>query len=205
MDAFMDTLWDHILAMILYGASIIDRLLTPFHAFGPIFILALLAVFTVLITKLLNRFIITKRYVELEKEFQHWYKIREEAMKGDDYDKAKRLARNIDQSKLNRVYYDYFLEGFLLGLMRNVLPIFIMVTYVNESFRAEELTRLFGKGYVFALPATNGKQLFVGSVFYYIMALLLTYLAWAIIKRLARKKVSVPKQQMDSISSDIVS
>lgn len=204
MDAFMDTLWDHILAMILHAAAALDWLLTPFHAFGPIFILALLAFITVLVTKLLNKCIITKRYIELEKEFQYWFKIREEAMQSDDYDKAKRLARNIDQSKLNRVYYDYFLEGFLLGLARNVLPIFIMVTYVNESFKAENLTRLFGKGYVFALPATNGKQLLIGSVFYYIMALLLTYLAWAVIKRLTKKKVSVPKQQMDSISSDIV-
>jgi uncharacterized membrane protein (DUF106 family) len=204
MDAFMDNLWENIMAMILYAASVLDRLLTPFHLFGPIFILTLLAFLTVVVTKLLNRFIITKRYLELEKQFKYWLKVREEAMKGDDYDKAKRLARNIDQAKLNRVYYDYFLEGFLLGLMRNVLPIFIMVAYVNESFRAEELTRLFGRGYVFALPSTNGKQLLVGSVFYYIIALLLTYLAWAVIKRIATKKGSIPEQQMDSISSDIV-
>ncbi|HHD62915.1 MAG TPA: hypothetical protein ENK96_00815 [Desulfobulbaceae bacterium] len=204
MDAFMDNLWEYIMAMILHAAAALDWLLSPFHMFGPIFILTLLAFVTVLVTKTLNKFIITKRYIELEKEFQHWYKIREEAMKSQDYDKAKGLAKNIDQAKLNRVYYDYFLEGFLLGLVRNVLPIFIMVTYVNESFKAEELTRLFGKGYVFAFPAANGKQLLVGSVFYYIIALLLSYLAWAVIKRMAKKKASISKQQMDSISSDIV-
>jgi len=204
MDAFMDSLWDNIMAMILHAAASLDWLLSPFHMLGPIFILTLLAFVTVLVTKTLNRFIITKRYIELEKEFQHWYKIREEAMKSPDYDKAKGLAKNIDQAKLNRVYYDYFLEGFLLGLARNVLPIFIMVTYVNESFKAENLTRLFGRSYVLALPTTSGKQLFIGSVFYYILSLLLLYLVWAVIKRLVVKKVSVPKQQMDSISSDIV-
>ena len=134
MDNFMDALWGNILTMIQYGASLFDWLLTPFHVFGPLFVMTLLAIITVLITKFLNRIIITKRYVALEKEFQHWFKVRQEAMKGEDYEKAKRLARNIDQAKLNRVYYDYFLEGFLLGLMRNVLPIFLMVTYINEYF-----------------------------------------------------------------------
>lgn len=199
----MDTLWDYLLAIMHYAATLLDQLLTPFHAFGPVFILTLLAFITVLITKTLNRFIITKRYIELEKEFQHWYKIREEAMKGEDYDKAKGIAKNIDQAKLNRVYYDYFLEGFLLGLARNVLPIFIMVAYINESFRAEELTRLFGKGYLFALPATHGKHLQVGSVFYYIMALLLSYLAWAIIMGITKKKISRRRQFTDSITSNV--
>jgi hypothetical protein len=139
----------------------------------------------------MNRLIITKRYLELEKEFQHWFKVREEAMKGEDYEKAKRLARNIDQAKLNRVYYDYFLEGFLLGLMRNVLPIFLMVTYINEYYRAEELSRLFGKGYLFSIPITGGEPVMVGAVFYYIISLLLTYLAWSVSKKLISRKSSI--------------
>ncbi len=195
MDALMDTLWDYLLAIMHHAAALLDQLLTPFHAFGPVFILTLLAFVTVGITKTLNRFIITKRYIELEKEFQHWYEIREEAMKAEDYDKAKGIAKNIDQAKLNQVYYDYFLEGFLLGLARNVLPIFIMVAYINESFRAEELTRLFGKGYLFTLPSTGGKQLMVGSVFFYIMVLLLIYLAWAVIAWMFKKKISPPSRR----------
>ncbi|HIQ36701.1 MAG TPA: hypothetical protein EYH36_01705 [Desulfocapsa sulfexigens] len=188
MDEFMDTLWNNIMAMIQSGASLFDQLLTPMHVFGPIVVLTLLALLTVLITKLLNRFIITKRYVELEKEFKHWLNVREEAMKGEDYEKAKRLARNIDQAKLNRAYYDYFLEGFLLGLVRNVLPIFIMVAYINEYYKAEELSRLFGKGYLFSMPSFSGEPVMVGAVFYYIITLLLTYLAWAVSKKFSSKK-----------------
>ena len=204
MDAFMDRMWDYIMAMFHFSASLLDQVLAPLHVFGPIFILTLLAVITVLITRTLNKYIITKRYIELEKEFQYWYKIREEAMKGPDYDKAKGIAKNIDQAKLNRVYYDYFLEGFLLGLARNILPVFLMVAYINESFQAEKLTLLFGKGYLFSLPSTGGKELLVGSVFFYLIALVLTHLTWAVIKRIAKKKVALPRQTIDSITSDVV-
>ena len=186
MDAFMDTLWFNILGIVQYGASLFDRLLTPLHIFGPVFILILLALITVLITKVLNRFVVTKRYTELEKQFQHWYKVREEAMKGEDYEKAKRLARNIDQAKLNRVYYDYFLEGFLLGLVRNVLPIMLMVVYINEYYRAERLLDIFGRGYILQLTRSSGEPILIGSVFCYIVALLIGYLIWAVAGRVLR-------------------
>lgn len=192
MDGFMDVLWNYILTMIQYVASLFNQLLMPLHVFGPIFVLTLLAITTVLFTKLMTRLIITKRYAQLEKDFQHWFEVRQEAMKGEDYEKAKRLARNIDQAKLNRAYYDYFLEGFLLGLMRNVLPIFLMFAYINEYYRAEELSRLFGKGYLLSVGSTSGEPILVGAVFYFFITLLLTYLAWSIIKKLVSKKVSLP-------------
>ncbi len=201
----MDNLWDRIMVFVQYGAALFDQLLMPLHVFGPVFIITVLALVTVLITKVLNRIIITKRYVRLEKEFQHWFKIREEAMKGEDYDKAKRLARNIDQAKLNRAYYDYFLEGFLLGLVRNVLPIFIMVAYVNESFRAEKLSELFGQGYLFSLPVvTSGDPVRVGSVFYFVIILLFIYLVWFVVKRVIRKRVKATRPQMESSEPDMV-
>ena len=186
MDAFMDTLWSKIMAMIQYGASLFDQLLTPLHVFGPVFILTLLALFTVGVTKLLNRFIITRRYVELETEFKHWFKVREQAMKGEDYEKAKRLARNIDQAKLNRVYYDYFLEGFLLGLMRNVLPVMLMVVYINEYYRAERLQEIFGRDFILQLSRSGGEPILVGSVFWFLVSLLIGYLLWAVIAKLLR-------------------
>ncbi|MEA3547001.1 MAG: hypothetical protein U9R66_04995 [Thermodesulfobacteriota bacterium] len=202
MDEFMDALWGNILIMAQYGASLLDRLLTPFHVFGPLVVMTLLALVTVVVTKLLNRVIVTKRYTRLEKDFQHWFKIRQEAMKCEDYEKAKRLARNIDQAKLNRVYYDYFLEGFLLGLMRNVLPIFLMCTYINVYYRAEELSRLFGKAYMLSIPSTGGEPILVGAIFYYIMTLLLSYLAWFIVTKIAAKKVSSPKS-LESVTADL--
>ena len=202
MDEFMDALWGNILIMAQYGASLFDSFLTPFHVFGPLVVMTLLAIMTVAVTKLLNRIIITKRYTRLEKDFQHWFNVRQEAMKGEDYDKAKRLARNIDQAKLNRIYYDYFLEGFLLGLMRNVLPIFLVCTYINKFYRAEELSRLFGKAYMISIPSTGGEPILVGAVFYYIITLLLSYLVWFIISKLATKKVSSPKS-LKSVTADL--
>ena len=202
MEEFMDTLWNYIMAMIQYGASLFDQLLTPLHVFGPIFILTLLALITVLITKMLNRVIITKRYVELEKEFKHWYDIRQEAMKCEDPEKAKLLAKNIDQAKLNKVYYDFFFEGFMLGLVRNVLPIFVMVAYINEYYRAEELSRIFGKGYLFSVPSFGGEPVMVGAVFYYIITLLLTYLVWAVSKKLISQKKSVCNQPVEPVMVD---
>jgi hypothetical protein len=203
MDAFMDALWTKIMVAVQYCAALLDQLLAPFHILGPVFTLTLLAFGTVLITKALNRVIITKRYVELEKDFQHWFKIREEAMKGDDYDKAKRLARNIDQAKLNRAYYDYFLEGFLLGLMRNVFPIFIILAYVNESFRSEKLTELFGRGYLFAFPAVSGEPILVGSVFYFVIVLLLIYLVWFVVGKIIKKRAKITPEQVESSEPDI--
>jgi len=203
MDEFMDTLWNAIMSTVHVVAAHIDQLLSPLHVFGPICVLTLLAILTVLLTKALNRVVITKRYLELEKEFKHWFSIREEAMKGKDYEKAKRLARNIDQAKLNRVYYDYFLEGFLLGLMRNVLPIFLMFAYINEYYRAEELNRLFGKNYILSLGSTS-EPIVIGAVFYYFLTLLLMYLAWAIVKKRVTGKADVPDQQIHSATADMI-
>ena len=205
MDAFMDMLWDHIMAMIQHGAGLLDRVLMPLHPLGPVFILTVLALLTVLTTKLLGRFLVTRRYMELEKEFNHWFKVREEALRADDNpEKARRLARNIDQGKLNQLYWDYFLEGLLLGLVRNVLPIFIMVAYVNEAFRAEELQRLFGRSYLFALSTSSGKQLLVGSIFYYVVILIILYVSWAFLARLITGRGKVAPRHVDSISPDTV-
>ncbi len=204
MDAFMDTLWNKIMIIIASGVSMLDHLLAPLHVFGPVFVLTVLAFLTVLVTKILNRVIITKRFVELEKEFKHWAKIREEAMKGDDLEKAKRLARNIDQAKLNRVYYDYFLEGFLLGLVRNVLPILMMLAYVNQSYPADKLISLSGRGYLFSLPSISGQPILVGSVFFFVMALLAIYLVWYMVKKKFEKGPRRSNHPIRSSATDIV-
>lgn len=195
MEDILDALWDKIAAFFQLLADGLFMVLSPLHIFGPIVIITLLGIATVLFTKLMNRLIITKRYIKLEKNFQYWLNIREEAMKGEDHDKAKRLARNIDQSLLNRAYYDYFFEGLMLGLIRKVIPIFFVFAFINEFYRTEELTRLFGKGYLFTIPTTSGEPLLVGSVFYYFMALIFCYICWAIGKRvIARKKTALSKE-----------
>ncbi|MEN8198876.1 MAG: hypothetical protein ABFR63_02270 [Thermodesulfobacteriota bacterium] len=201
MDNFMDILWYKIMAMCQYGASLFNQLLSPLNVFGPLFILVFLALLTLLITKLLNRLIVTRRYIELEKEFQHWLKIREEALKHEDTEEAKRLARNIDQAKLNKAYYDYFFEGFLLGLVRNVLPIILMVMYINEYYRAEELSRLFGRDYLFSFSSGNAEPILVGSVFTYLAALILLHICWYGTKKMLKRRMSSTSQRMDGLQS----
>ncbi len=190
MEDLLDALWDKIAVFFQLVADGLFTILSPLHIFGPIFVITLIGIVTVLFTKLMNRLIITKRYIELENNFQYWLNIREEAMKCKDHDKAKRLARNIDQSLLNRAYYDYFFEGLMLGLVRKVIPIFFMFAFINEFYRTEELTRLFNKGYLFTIPTTSGEPLLVGAVFYYFMVLLSCYICWAIGKRLIKKQKS---------------
>jgi hypothetical protein len=86
--------------------------------------------------------------------------------------------------------------------MRNVLPIMIMVAYINEYYRAEELSRLFGKEYLFSMPSFSGEPVMVGAVFYYIIILLLTYLVWAVGKKMISQKKSVFNQPVKPVMVD---
>ena len=183
MNSFLDTLWEKIAAGLIALGNGFDAVVTLFHFLGPVVIIFLLAILTVLITKSLNRIIITKRYVQLEKEFKHWYHVRCEAMACEDLEKGKAMAKNIDQAKLNKVYYDYFFEGLLLGLARNVMPILLMVAYINEYFRPERLTALFNQNYIFKFNSSGGEPVLMGVVFWYILSLLIVHLAWFIIKK----------------------
>lgn len=187
MDNFLDTLWEYIEAGIQFLGNSLDGMLQHLHFLGPVILISLLALCTIAITKILNRVIVTKRYGELEKNFQHWFQLRQEALKCEDREKGKRMARNIDQAELNRAYYDYFFEGFLLGLARRVMPIFFMFAFINEFYRTERLLQLFGKGYVTQLPSTSGEPLLVGAVFWYIISLIIGYLLWYAIPRIFRK------------------
>lgn len=88
MNSLLDTLWDKIAAGAIALADGFDGMITPFHFLGPAMMIFLLAVLSVLITKSLNRIIITKRYIRLEKEFKHWYNLRQTAMTCEDRDKG---------------------------------------------------------------------------------------------------------------------
>ncbi|NOR11370.1 MAG: hypothetical protein GQ541_07755, partial [Desulfovibrionaceae bacterium] len=116
MDATLDTLWEYLAAGFQFLGESLFAILQHIHFLGPLVLITFLALCTVGITKLLNRIIVTKRYIELEKKFNYWVKVRDEAMNCEDREKGKRMARNIDQAELNRAYYDYFFEGLLLGL-----------------------------------------------------------------------------------------
>ena len=184
MDAVLDTIWEY-LAMGFHAlADAFFALLLHFHFLGPVVLISLLAFATICVTKILARLIVTKRYVELEKKFHYWVDVRNAAMQGEDREKAKRMARNIDQAELNRAYYDYFFEGFMLGIARKIIPIFFMFAFINEYYRTEKLTALFGRAYVIEIPTTSGEPLLAGAVFWYIISLLIGYLLWFAVPKL---------------------
>lgn len=184
MDAFLDTLWEKIAAGAIFIGDGFDALLTPLHFLGPAVLIFLLALVTVAVAKGLNKVIVTKRYIELEKEFQYWFNLRQQALTCEDREKGKRMAKNIDQAKLNRVYYDYFFEGLLLGLARRVMPIFFMFAYINEYFRPARLTEIFGRSYIFKFSSADGEPVLMGTAFWYLASILLVYLLWFAVKKI---------------------
>ncbi len=164
MDSLLDTIWEKISAATIAVADGFDALLAPFHFLGPAMMIFLLAVLTVFITKSLNRIIITKRYIRLEKDFKHWYNLRQTALTCEDREKGKALAKNIDQAELNRAYYDYFFEGLLLGLARKIIPIFFIFAYINEYFQPKRLVERFGQSYIFKFGSSSGEPVVIGTV-----------------------------------------
>ncbi len=183
MDSLLDTLWEKIAAAAIALAEGFDALMTPLHFLGPAMLIFLLAVLTVFITKGLSRIIVTKRFIRLEKEFKHWFNLRQTAMIIEDREKGKALAKNIDQAELNRAYYDYFFEGLLLGIARKLIPIFIILSYINEYFQPKRLIERFGKSYIFKFGSAGGEPVVINSIFWYVASLLIVYLLWYLIKK----------------------
>lgn len=192
MDAVLDTLWEYLAAGFQFLGESIFSVLQHIHFLGPFVLITFLALTTVAITKVLNRIIITKRYIKLEKKFNYWVQIRDEATKCDDREKGKRMARNIDQAELNRAYYDYFFEGLLLGLARRIIPIFFMFAFINEFYRPESMLEIFGRQYVLQIPSSSGEPVLVGTVFCYFFSLLTGYLLWFIVGILFRRFKAEP-------------
>ncbi len=187
MDVFLDNLWDYLAGAISFVGESLFGILENFHFLGPAVLISLLAFATVCVTKLLSRWILTRRYIELEKEYMHWFELRQEAMKCEDSEKGKRMARNIDKAELNKAYYDYFFEGFMLGVARKVIPIFFMFAFINEFYRPERMLEYFGREFVFQLSASNGEPVMVGAVFWYIVSLLTGYILWSVTGKLSKR------------------
>ncbi|WP_457575347.1 hypothetical protein [Desulfomarina sp.] len=171
MDTVFDTAWEYLYSLIRQGVLTLDSLLGHLHFLGPVGVIFLLGLVTVGITKVLKKYIRTKRLVKLEKEFQYWLSLREEAMRCEDREKAKTLAKNIDQAKLNKAYYDYFFEGLMLSFITFYLPVISMASYINESYRAERLLEVFGRDYVFRLGHDN--PVVIGAVFWFLTTVVL--------------------------------
>ncbi|MCP4023519.1 MAG: hypothetical protein GY729_16860, partial [Desulfobacteraceae bacterium] len=139
MEKIMDKVWMLMVSFLDYCVRILDFLFSPLEIIGPWFVIFVLTLIVVFFTRCLSRVYVTKRYLKLKKEFDHWRHVREQALKHPDKDKAKQLAKNIDQAKLNRVYYDYFFEGFLKNMITNLLPVFLMFAYVSIFYTPQTL------------------------------------------------------------------
>ncbi len=187
IDEYMDLAWEQIELGVQLAAAVVDRLLMPLHSLGPVVIIALLALIAVAIAKVAGRFFQTRRYQELKGEFQHWYNLRQQALTCEDREKGKMLAKNIDQAKLNRVYYDYFFEGFLKSLVTRFLPLLTVLAYVNTAFRPENLMHHFGRDHLFSWQWMVTEPVKINAPFWYVMAIIGVYVIWAIAARLIRR------------------
>lgn len=204
MDAVLDTLWEYLAAGILFLGNNFFSLLQNLHFLGPIVVISLLALGTVFVTKCLNRWIITKRYVELEKDFHYWAEIRKEAVACEDKEKGKRMARNIDQAELNKAYYDYFFEGLLLGIARRIIPIFFMFAFINEFYQPKRMVEMFGREYVVQMVSTSGEPVLLGGVAWFFISLLMSYLLWYVVTKFVGKAKAKQSTPMSEPVNDMV-
>lgn len=198
MEEALDSLWFKIVSLVHYIKTFLDFIFAPLNSLGPAFAIFIIAFITVLIAKFLTKHFKTKRYKKLQKEFVYYYNLRQEALKCEDREKGKLLAKNIDQAELNKVYYNYFLEGFLNGLLTKYLPIFSFLAYVNEAYRPKNLLKLFGREYVFKFSNFGGEEILVGAIFWFVISILLIYLAWSIIRRIFLKYIAEKKTNPDT-------
>jgi uncharacterized membrane protein (DUF106 family) len=178
MDDFLDIVWSKIVVGVGHAYAFVNQLFAPLEVMGPLPVIILLVVITVCLTKVLSRVYTTRRYETLKKEFKHYYNLRQEALACEDREKGKLLAKNIDQGKLNKVYYDYFFEGLLKNILTIYLPCLIVAAYVNEAYKADNLMAKFGRPYVFQWGSSHGEPTVMGALFCYVLLLLTAYFCW---------------------------
>jgi uncharacterized membrane protein (DUF106 family) len=196
MEDLLDAIWFKIVDIVYYMDNFLDVIFAPLNYFGPAVVISMIAFITVIITKFLTKTFKTKRYKELEKEFQYWYNVRQEALKCEDPEKGKLLAKNIDQVELNQVYYNYFIEGFFMSLATKCLPIIAFLAYVNETYNPNNLLKLFGREYILRFTNFNGEIILIGAAFWFVISIMLIYLGWFVIGRIFRKRITGEKDKL---------
>jgi len=194
MEELLDIVWLKILLLVQYFVRCLDFILAPLDPLGPAVKILVVVFVTVAATKFLSKIYKTRRYIELKKEFRHWYNLRKEALACKDPDQGKALAKNIDQAKLNRIYYDYFFEGLLSSLPTKYLPILTMAAYVNEAFKPDNLLKNSGREYIFKFINYDGNVILIGAIFWFVLSLLGVYLAWFIVEKIYAKYKRTEKQ-----------
>jgi hypothetical protein len=198
MEAFLDSLWFKTVDLVYQVKNLLDGIFAPLNSLGPVIAILAIALITVLIAKCLSKTIKTRRYKELGEQFFYWFNLRQEALKNEDPDKAKRLAKNIDQAKLNRAYYDYFFEGLMISLVTKVLPVLVFLAYVNEAYKPSNLLKLFGREYVLRFKASGGSEILVGAASWFVVSILGVYVLWFIAKRMYLRYKTAKKTKLEN-------
>ncbi len=182
MDDALDNVWLLIEAGIHKAAELLDTALFPLHFLGPEVIIFVLVLVCITLTRFLKKHFNTRRYTQLEKNFNHWFKLRQEAVKHTETRKGRAIAKNIDQAELNRAYYDFFFEGLLKSLITTWLPLLCTLAYVNDTFTPQRLMQWFGRPELFMV---NGHPLLpwnIPSIFWFFISLLIVYALFPAIK-----------------------
>jgi uncharacterized membrane protein (DUF106 family) len=196
MDDFLDLVWDKIVNGCEYIASLLDAVLAPLnHRIGPAMVILMLVVLLVAFTKLLARVYNTKRYAELKENYEHWFELRKEAMAGEDREKSKALARNIDQAQLNKAYYDYFFEGFLKSIITSILPILLTAAYINRAYSPENLNQQIGQAYIFKFSREASDPVIISAFFWFVISIFLVFLVWFIIGIFIKRHIEKKKRR----------
>jgi hypothetical protein len=184
----LDALWLKIYAGLLALRSGLDWLMTPVDAYlGPAVSITILAAVILLLTSWLGRFK-TRRYKRLEKDFWHWFNVRQTALEASncEHEQRKALAQGIDKGKLNEVYYNYFFEGLLNNLVTRYIPIMLMAGYINAAYRPKALEAKLGQESLFTFGLGGKDPIEISGVFWFVCCLVFVALAKWGIKRLIK-------------------
>lgn len=193
----MDSLWMHIVHTIAALTAGLDYLVQPINAVHPALTIAILAGATIGLTTGLKKRFKTKRYQHLEKEFNYWFAVRQQALESsNDPVKAKLMAKNIDQSTLNKVYYDYFFEGLLNNLVTTYLPILCVAAYINEAFRPENLDQMINQSSLFIISSQNGTA--VSPLAWFVLCLLGLWIGKILLQKIPSWVRGKPMQEQVS-------
>jgi hypothetical protein len=180
---FLDTAWEQIDGLLNTVVTFLDSLISYIEFLGPGKVIFLLALSAVVVTRLLRKCYVTKRYDMLKQEFEHWKHVRELAisLNRENREKGKSLAKNIDQAKLNQTYYDYFFEGLLKNLLTTVLPVLLMMSYVTTRYTPDALMQRFGSKWIYSVFTGSSFELNISSFLWFFVCLVLSYILYAVI------------------------
>ena len=178
MDDFLDNLWGTMETGLESLALGMDHLISPLESLGPAWVIFILAMGVVGLTRVFVMLYRPRRHQELKQDFLHWHEVREAAVRTRDKEKGKAMAKNIDQAKLNRAYYDFFFEGMMKHMVTTVLPILLMLAYLSRTYPAENLLSRFGDKWIFVVG--NDSPIYVGTLFWFIICLFSGFLLFGL-------------------------